>query len=67
MEPSSREILRVQALSAQGTERDLQGTTAEKRIAMMWPLAIDAWAFTGEPVGESRLPRHVVRVERRGC
>lgn len=32
--------------------------------AMMWPLACDAWAMRGEPVDESRLLRHVVRVIR---
>lgn len=45
---------------------DLEGTTAEERVAMMWPLVIDAWAFMGKPVDESRLQRHVVRVVRGG-
>jgi hypothetical protein len=31
-----------------------------ERLDMMWQLAIDAWTFTGGPVAESRLPRHVV-------
>jgi hypothetical protein len=38
-----------------------------ERIAMMWSLAVDAWAFKGEPVGESRLPRHTAHILRRGC
>lgn len=28
-------------------------TTAEERLAMMWPLAVDAWASAGR-----RLPKH---------
>lgn len=30
---------------------DLSGsTTAGQRLAMMWPLALEAWAFAGRPV-----------------
>jgi hypothetical protein len=30
---------------------DLSGaTTASERLAMMWPLALDAWASTGRPL-----------------
>lgn len=25
-------------------------TTAEERLAMMWPLALAAWSLTGEPI-----------------
>jgi hypothetical protein len=53
-------------LKDQGKESDLASTTAAERWAMMWQLALDAWAFKGEPVAESRLPRHIVRVLRRG-
>ena len=60
-----REIqVRVSKLSEQGTENDLKDTTAEERVAMMWQLALDAWALKGESV-EPRLSRHVVRVVRR--
>jgi hypothetical protein len=38
--------------------------TPAKRVDMMWQLAIDAWSFTGEPIAESRLPRHIVSVHR---
>lgn len=58
--------IRVRPLAAQGAEDDLRDTTPEERLEMMWPLAVDAWAFKGEPVGESRLLRHVVRVVRGG-
>lgn len=40
-------------------------TTAEERLGMMWQLTLDSWAFTGATV-ESRLPRDVARVVRRG-
>jgi len=57
--------VRVSKLSEQGRERDVLDLTPEERIEMMWQLALDAWAFMGVPV-EPRLPRHVVRVVRRG-
>ncbi len=60
----SARTIRVTRLCDQGKETDLEHTTPAERIAMMWPLAVEAWAFMGEPVGESRLPRHVVRVIR---
>jgi hypothetical protein len=27
-----------------------QTTTAEERLAMMWPLALEAWSLTGKPL-----------------
>ena len=36
----------------------------EDWLKMMWPLACEAWAMKGEPVDESRLLRHIVRVQR---
>ena len=27
-----------------------QQTTAEQRLEMMWPLALEAWSLTGKPV-----------------
>ncbi|MDQ3374335.1 MAG: hypothetical protein M3521_10670 [Acidobacteriota bacterium] len=44
---------------------DLKNTTPAERWAMMWQLALDAWAFKGEPLAESRLQRNIVRVFRR--
>lgn len=52
-------------IEEQGKERDLEGTTAAERIGMMWPLAIQTWAFMGESVAEFRVQRHVVRMVRR--
>ena len=56
--------IRIGKLSEQGQERDLQNTTPAQRLGMMWQLALDAWAFKGEPIAEQRLPRHVVHIER---
>ena len=56
--------IRVTRLKEQGQESDLQSTTAAERLAMMWQLALDAWAFKGNSVAESRLSRHIVRVLR---
>ncbi len=58
--------IRISRLHDQGTETDLEGTTPAERIGMMWQLALDASAFIGETDAQSRLPRHVVRVIRRG-
>ena len=34
-------------------EEDLGATTtAEERLAMMWPLAAEAWSLTGRPMPE---------------
>lgn len=56
--------VRIRKLTEQGSETDLQETTATDRLEMMWQLALNAWAFKGEPVAQSRLPRHVVRILR---
>ena len=60
----NRKILRIARLKDQGTERDLEGTTAEERIGMMEQLMLDAWAFMGDGIVEPRLQRHVVRIIR---
>ena len=57
--------VRIGALKDQGQEADLDASSPAERLSMMWQLALDAWAFLGEPVAEPRLPRHLVRVLRR--
>jgi hypothetical protein len=47
-----------------GPDEDDLRLSIEERIALVWPLTVDAWAFKGERVAESRLPRHIVRVLR---
>ena len=58
-------LVRKTTLQEQGEDRDLEDTTAAERLGMMWQLTLDAWAFTGDAVAESRLQRHIVRVLRR--
>ena len=48
---------------AEEAETDVT-TSPQERWAMMWELAVNAWAFKNEPVDE-RLSRHVVRIVRR--
>lgn len=57
--------IRVLPLSEQDKDSDLKQTTPAERWAMMWQLAIDVWAFKGEPIVKSRFPRHTARVLRR--
>ncbi|MGD0896326.1 MAG: hypothetical protein ABR915_00735 [Thermoguttaceae bacterium] len=64
MADGDRAIRRAK-LCEQGTERDLENTTPEQRIAMMWQLALDAWEMKGEPVVDARMRRDLVRVIRR--
>jgi hypothetical protein len=58
-------IVRLRKLTDQGRETDLEQTTPAQRLGMMWQLAVDAWAFKGDSLVESRLPRHAVRLVRR--
>ena len=65
MPVKNREI-RVVKLTDREDTADLKTTTTpEQRWAMMWQLALDAWAFKGEPIAEPGLHRHTVRVFRR--
>ena len=60
-----RSTIRVVKLHDQDIDCDLADTTPADRIGMMWQLALDAWAFMGEPIAEPGLQRHIVRVLRR--
>jgi hypothetical protein len=57
--------VQVRKTSLKEETDDLKNTTPAERWAMMWQLALDAWAFKGEPVAEPRLQRHIIRVYRR--
>ena len=59
------DTVRIQKLCDQGKENDLALTTPAQRLEMMWQLALDAWAFKGDSLAESRLPRHAVSIQRR--
>ena len=54
--------IQVRKTSLKEETDDLKNTTPEERWAMMWQLALDAWAFKGEPIAESKLQRNIVRV-----
>jgi hypothetical protein len=59
-------VVRVRRITDQEEKSELYQTTPSERLCMMWQLALDAWAFMGESLAESRLPRHVVRIVQRG-
>jgi hypothetical protein len=61
---ANRDQVRITSLSEQGKDADYAHLTPAERIGLMWGLAVDAWAFLGEDVAESRFQRHVVRVIR---
>ncbi len=56
--------VKKEKLSEQGKDEELRKTTASERIAMVWEITKDVWAFIGEKSAESRLSRHVVTVQR---
>ena len=56
---------RVVRVSDQGKETDPGVTTPSQRLGMMWQLALNAWAFKGDPVAEPRLQRYFIRLKRR--
>ncbi len=64
MKVSERNI-QIRKTSLTEETDDLKNTTPQERWAMMWQLALDAWAFKGEPLAESELQRHTIRVYRR--
>ena len=52
------------ALGAQPREDLSLSTTAEERLAMMWTLALDAWALSGQALPEYSRRDTPVRVVR---
>lgn len=40
--------------------------TPSQRLAMIWPITIEAWAFAGQDIRELRLSRSTVRIIRGG-
>jgi len=58
--------VRIVARSEDVAGQDTIDMAPEERVAMMWPLAQSAWAVSDRSNhAQSRLPRHVVRVQRR--
>jgi len=58
--------VRVQDLHERPEETDYARMTPAERLGIMWQLALDSWAFQGSDDAQSRLPRHIVSVQRRG-
>lgn len=57
--------VRIKKLHDPDDELEIQQLTPGERIALVWRLTVDTWAFMGEPIGESRLSRHAGHVVRR--
>ena len=57
---------RLEKIANQPFEEQLVGDNPAQRLEMVWPLTLDAWAFTGKPNVEHRLQRHVERVAKGG-
>jgi len=62
----SERSIQVRKTSLREETDDLKDTTPEERWAMMWQLALDAWAFKGKPLAKPELQRHIIRVYQRG-
>lgn len=61
----SQWTIRIGKLGDRKFEVGTANTTPEQRLEMVWPLTVQAWAFKGVDVAESRLPRHLIRITRR--
>lgn len=57
---------RLGKLTDQRDDCDVLALSPAERIEMMWPLAVNAWAFMGVDVRGQQFQRHVVRVIRSG-
>lgn len=66
MRPRDQLEIRLSSMDEDEDHRDVADLSAAERLGFMWQLTKDAWAFKGETErAESRLQRHVVRLERR--
>lgn len=63
--PSSR-VVTIERKPLKADSLPPTAATPAERLSMVWPLTIEAWAMQGEDIAQSRLPRHVVHLERRG-
>jgi hypothetical protein len=68
-------VIREGSLTEPADDSELHSISPADRIAMMWPLARDAWAMAAAGRASpstawadvaSRLPRQIVTVQRRG-
>jgi hypothetical protein len=64
--PTDRKNYLVRKLDRhEARDNDLKDASPADRVAMLWQLTVDVWAFMGYDIAESRLSRHIVRVVRR--
>lgn len=61
-----KRTIQILSLHDQDKETGLENTTQAERLLMVWQLTVNAWAFRGEDLAESRLQRHTVRLLKRG-
>ncbi len=61
-----RTVVRTSTLQDQDDHGIIRDATPAERMAMVWQLTLDAWAFMDPAGAKSEFQRHVGRVERRG-
>jgi hypothetical protein len=54
--------VRVYRLGSEPSDDLSAGTTATERLAMMWPLALEAWDLTGRPLPQYARSETAVRI-----
>ncbi len=64
MEKPYRLGMKIEKASSKSHLRMEEPIPTLEALEMMWPLALDTWAFLKEPLAESRLQRHVVLLVR---
>jgi hypothetical protein len=52
--------VRMGRLGEPQMDEDWPRTTAEERLAMVWPMTVQAWAIQGLDVADLRVPRHLM-------
>lgn len=61
----ARNLLKKSTLQEQDDRGIISDASPAERIAMVWQMTIDTWAFMDPESAQSEFQRHVVRVERR--
>jgi len=57
--------VRKSSLRDETPDARLLALPPSERLAMVWPLTVEAWSLRGDFDAESRLQRHIVRSFRR--
>lgn len=64
MKDRSHYPTRIGSLADSSFDEDLRYVSMADRLAMVWPMTVDAWAMVDPNACEQRLQRHVVRISR---